>query len=130
MHTDALEEAGAGSVQRHLRASLLPLQDAPQRSGRAVAQHRPRPARLDRRQPASLDGRVGVPDGVDASVQAVQAGLSALDDHRLAVQPAFLQLADRQHAPLRRGTPRDLEIEALRLLCQGEVVGVVEVGDE
>ena len=116
MHADAVEQTRARPRQRHLRVALVPLEDLPQRCGREVAEDRVAAARLDGREPAALAWGIGVPDRVDAAVEAVQPAACARgQERRRAVQPARAEL---ERATARPTAPQHGAPPPGRKLCR------------
>src|SRR4051794_15590783 len=114
MDAEAGVRAGPGRRDGDLDEALLPRLEAPQRGGRGVAQARARAARLHRGHEASFQREVGVPDGVDAVVDAVQA--TTMDPHRhvVLVEPTPAQLSRRDHPPILSRELRHLLIRERR----------------
>ena len=93
--------------------------EAPERRRRVVAQHRARPAGLDRGEEAALERQVGVADRVDAAVDRVQAAVAhAGQTRRCATGHTQTAHRGRGRPTGRRRPARRPHRDACRVSCR------------
>jgi hypothetical protein len=103
-------QPGRRAAHRDLRVPALRVDEAEERGGREVAEHRAGPARLERGQIPPLERQAGVAHRIDPAMDPMQPAVADPRGDGVAREPACPQLVEGEHAPLTGRPPGDQHV--------------------